>query len=300
MVPLFLTLLLLVQGSFCSDYEEDSSEYGVVPGRKKTNCTCGWANKDTERIFGGEETKVNEFPYMAGLINPETKFLFCGGTIISPFHVLTAAHCTFRYTDVGRLPAVVVGEHSRTDVADKSAEENIYMVEKIIEHRDHNRLSQQYDIALLVLEREIKFTREIGPACLPTGPVDVVGKKLKVLGWGQTDIDSDYSEVLMKVNLDAVPVKTCSEKTGVPLPIKEDRNICTYTQGKDTCKGDSGGPLLYVDPESNRYTLVGVISYGDTCGNGKPGVNTKVTYYIDWIQHHIAASLKGVKTCSKV
>lgn len=52
-------------------------------------------------------------------------------------------------------------------------------------------------------------------------------------------------------------------------------------------QGDSGGPIVYLDPDTNRYTLVGVVSYGAECASVTPGVNTEVAAYLDWIQKNM-------------
>lgn len=59
--------------------------------------------------------------------------------------------------------------------------------------------------------------------------------------------------------------------------------ICTYTRGKDSCGGDSGGPLLLQDSKTENLELVGIISYGLACATSKPAVNTRVTCFLPWI-----------------
>uniref|UniRef100_A0A161M453 Venom serine protease 34-like protein n=1 Tax=Triatoma infestans TaxID=30076 RepID=A0A161M453_TRIIF len=76
--------------------EINSSEFGVKRGIKETTCPCGWSNKVTfqnlARIVNGKETGRHEFPWMAGIRRDGIQF--CGGAIITEYHVLTAAHCT--------------------------------------------------------------------------------------------------------------------------------------------------------------------------------------------------------------
>ncbi|WP_369123395.1 trypsin-like serine protease, partial [Shewanella electrica] len=73
--------------------------------------------------------------------------------------------------------------------------------------------------------------------------------------------------------------------------------VCTYAPGKDTCKGDSGGPIAWLDPETNRFTIVGVVSYGpEECGESPlHGVNSNILYYDDWINQTIGSTSSNLK-----
>jgi len=261
------------------------------------NCSCGWTNKAAE----GEDKKVNEFPFMVALINPSSKFVFCGGTIITPRHVLTAAHCTFRYSESRRLPAVVVGEVNANNLEKEDVTAATYNVERIIEHFDHNRLSQKNDIALLYLERSIPFDGEFGPACLPSGHIDLDGKKVKALGWARiAKTKEEYYDGLVREELDAAKVQKCIDSSGVPMVIKDDETICTLTSGSQEllCENDNGGPLLYHDPTTKKHIVAGITSYGSHCANGKPGLSLAVAHYIDWIQRKINETAPDQHICT--
>nr|BAI53115.1 unnamed protein product [Triatoma dimidiata] len=103
---------LFCAGLSCANIgdDEDSSEYGVVDGDVGTNCTCGIANKEDERIVGGEEAKKNEYPMIAELsVYGESHM--CGGTIITKRHVVTAAHCAFYPKSLDPLPKDIIDVH---------------------------------------------------------------------------------------------------------------------------------------------------------------------------------------------
>lgn len=96
------------------------------------------------------------------------------------------------------------------------------------------------------------------------------------------------SDILLKVNLTSVDINTCNN-TYVELGERRLRSLnfghmCTYGDGKDTCDGDSGGPLQIVD-DSGISTIVGVTSSGMSCGTKIPGVYTKVASFLDWIEN---------------
>jgi hypothetical protein len=161
---------------------------------------CGTDN--TIRIFGGEVTKINEFPWMALIeySKPNNRRGFhCGGVLISDRYVLTAAHCcvgaikTQRYV----LESVRLGEWdtaSDTDCDEDDCSDPVVdvPVEQIITHENYNpnAKSQENDIALLRLSRPVTYTDFIQPICLPGESArnkNFDGIKLEVAGWGKTE-----------------------------------------------------------------------------------------------------------------
>ncbi|KAK9511212.1 hypothetical protein O3M35_005815 [Rhynocoris fuscipes] len=271
-----------------------SDELGITEGARKTNCSCGWTNKNVRRIIGGEEAGLHEFPLIAALVTPKFMISFCGGTILTEYHVLSAAHCFGPMK--GRPIAVSVGEHD-LDKKDETSFTQVIPVAKVIEHEEYSRLAHHNDIALVILENAIKFNKQVGPACLPYGQWDLVGKKVTVAGWGRTSAEGSGSNVLLKVDLDVVKFDYCLKSYSF-LKTNPIRQICTHTDKKDSCKGDSGGPLLYLNPETNRYTVVGIVSFGKSCASKHGGVWTDVYSYGDWIQKNIEETHPGARTCA--
>nr|AQM58440.1 venom s1 protease with cub domain 8 [Pristhesancus plagipennis] len=282
--------------------EVDSSEYGLKPGAKNTTCPCGWSNKDGRRIVGGKEAIPHEFPFMAALVSQEVGIPFCGATILTGYHAITAAHCTIKLIEYKIEGAILVGEHDYTkdnDIVD------LHGISRIIQHENYDVSSQQNDIALVVLHREIKFNRFVGRACLPTRRLNLDHQYVKLLGWGRTDFKAETSKVLRKVDLRVVPMRDCLDIWSLFIPKDNPKHLCTYAKQKATCKGDSGGPAIWLDPETNRYTLVGLTSFGLNCSPNIPSVKTEVAAFLDWIHHHIQASIPEyaegiVETCHKM
>ncbi|KAL1124562.1 hypothetical protein AAG570_001186 [Ranatra chinensis] len=260
-----------------------SDEHGRDAGTRPTNCSCGWTNK--ARIVGGKETLKNEYPLMAGVMRKVKRSIVCGGTILTQKHVMTAAHCPFQYP--GESLTVVIGEHDQLEDVSKSGAEIIDVAKSII-HEKYDDETLHYDIALLVLARSVQFTQLVGPACLPTNNINVINEYVKVLGWGRLQTGGATSPVLLKVNLRVIPLKLCIDNYIRPIEDKNPFQMCTYLRSKDSCQGDSGGPVLWLDPETNRYTVVGVVSYGKRCGHLSPSVNTQVASFLDWIQQKIS------------
>lgn len=106
------------------------------------------------------------------------------------------------------------------------------------------------------------------------------------LGWGVYETENDeISDFLRAVNLTIVTQQRCqeyySQKHNVTIAIPQ---ICSFETGKDACNFDSGGPLVWFDTtNTNRYQLLGIISYAPGCATDAPAVNTRVTSYVSWI-----------------
>ncbi|KAG5895347.1 hypothetical protein JTB14_003144 [Gonioctena quinquepunctata] len=214
-------------------------------------CDCGW--KQTTRIVGGQETLVNEFPSMAGLVDSSTKNVFCGATIISTRYVLTAAHCLLNVQQVNL--GVLVGDHN---------------------------ISSGYDTTAAALYKVSAFEKH--PNFKPNTLIsswDFLGQTVTALGWGQIFYTGPPSEVLQKVDLTVTSNSICAKENSNSVITAD--NICTYAPNKDACQSDSGGPLLWMDTSRRRLQLVGIISYGLGCASDLPGINTRVTSYISWI-----------------
>ncbi|XP_011629947.1 CLIP domain-containing serine protease 2-like [Pogonomyrmex barbatus] len=257
----------------------------------------------SQKLLGGERTELNEFPWMALLEyqKPNGRTTACGGVLISKRYVLTAAHC-IKGKDLPttwRLTGVRLGEYDtdteRDCVPDGDdtivcADDPITVgVEEKIAHEEYRPQSrdQRYDIALLRLSHDVQFTTYIKAICLPSSSASLNGK-LFVAGWGKTE-NRSASNVKLKLGLPLADMEQCDQTyniAGVRLGYGQ---ICAGGQrGKDSCRGDSGGPLMAVERLPNgdgRWTAVGVVSFGPSpCGmQGWPGVYTKVMDFVPWI-----------------
>ncbi|KYM76561.1 Serine protease easter [Atta colombica] len=244
----------------------------------------------SQRIVGGERTDLDEFPWMA-LVEyqkPNGRTTACGGVLISKRYVLTAAHCV-KGKDLPanwRLSSVRLGEYN-TDT-----ERDCVPDEEQIAHENYRPTSrdQRYDIALLRLSHDVPFTRYIQPICLPSN--SSLGGKLFVAGWGKTETSS-ASNIKLKLALPLAEKSLCDQtyvSAGVRLGLGQ---ICAGGQrGKDSCRGDSGGPLMALEriaDGTGKWTAVGVVSFGPSpCGmQGWPGVYTKVSDFVPWILNNM-------------
>ncbi|KAF6215324.1 hypothetical protein GE061_010076 [Apolygus lucorum] len=288
-------LLLVAVVAYAS---ADSSEDGVSPGAKGTSCKCGWANRDSgSRIVGGKFYKTNEYPFIVGIARVAARGYapFCGGSIITPNHVITAAHCTDDVIKARTKTAVLLGTHDRSKPSSSAV---IINVASIQQHAGYNANTVINDISILTLASSINFNKIIGPVCLPQSGLDVSGQTVRVLGWGAEEFEGSMTLQPKKLDTTAINMKQCSTAWGGMLSTSNPTQICTLSKDETACQGDSGGPVVWLDPQTNRYTLVGLVSFGAACTDERPTVNTRVAAYLPWIQQQIAAT-KPSTTCTK-
>jgi len=213
----------------------------------------------------------------------------CGGAIIDETHILTATHCFGSGMDA-QLMKVVVGQNSLTVREDKELHFQIHSV-----HRHHQYQSMgpySHDIALIRIKpkgdgRGIRFSDKVSAICLPS-PQDVIkdDHKCIISGWGKTEPHGKIeSGCLRAAHIPILNQKVCNKMYSFfSQPLLPHMVCAGYKQGGvDACKGDSGGPLA-CRMEDGRYKLIGIVSWGHGCGKANsPGVFTRVTTFLDWI-----------------
>ncbi|XP_072402182.1 venom protease-like [Diabrotica undecimpunctata] len=280
--------------------EEESEENLIVSGGNQNEKLpvkpqCGLSNVTNPRIVGGAPAKLNEFPFMAILgyrnkLNPTIPKWLCGGTLITEKHVLTAAHCAYNRND---LYLVRVGELILYDDMDSASPEDI-SISKIKMHESFSPTEFTNDIAIITLSKKPKNPL-VWPVCLPIEDrmrsSSYIGENGVVAGWGSLYFDGPRSSSLQVADMPILNENSCQRVFGQNTVI-DNRIICAgwLSGGKDTCQGDSGGPLMFAVKEQKHYWYyqIGIISYGFRCAEiGYPGVFTRVTNYLDWIQTNV-------------
>uniref|UniRef100_A0AB38ZEQ1 Venom S1 protease with CUB domain 13 n=1 Tax=Oncocephalus sp. TaxID=2944721 RepID=A0AB38ZEQ1_9HEMI len=280
--------------------EEDSSEHGLaqIKGPKETTCNCGWSNKATSRILNGEEAGPNEFPWMAAFRYKGATM--CGASIITEYHVLTAAHCTAPFSAEDATVAVGINHLEKLENA------QIIQALEFINHKGYlKNFIVRNDISIVVLAEKINFNQKVGPVCIPVfEPPHLYGSYITSTGWGlmspeEMETRDRYS--LKKTKLKAISMKECNLAYEGRYDTAPASQMCGWAPKSGTCFGDSGGPHVWLDPETNRYTQVSITSEGDGCKLQKPGVQTSVHYYYPWILESIRGSkYSQAKVCTRI
>ncbi|XP_074597493.1 proclotting enzyme-like [Brevipalpus obovatus] len=259
---------------------------------------CGNSNADDQRVIGGHPAKPGAWPWMAAIMlrGEGINSAQCGATLITNQVALTAAHCVVTDGTVKEPSTykVRLGEHNiKEDTPDDATVD--YDIESIIVHPDYNVPGAfSNDIAILKLKPRVQFNERISPACLPYDSElfrykDVTGRQATITGWGQTSFEGQSSDVLLQTSFRIVPKKFCQTAFMRWVNIT-DLYICAGNEdsSKDSCKGDSGGPMVMLEPKNKRWYLMGIVSFGRNCATpGFPGVYTRVSKLLNWIENNI-------------
>lgn len=236
------------------------------------------APREAAAVVGGQEAAPGAYPYVAALVDVEHRRQFCGGALIGPRHVLTAAHClTGSYADTRRV-AVLLGDHDlRT--ATESRHARVARPVRFTVHPGYDRRTQHDDLAVITLEAPVRPDAGVRPIALPAPAESFDHTRLEAVGWGATAFGEGPSPVLRTVTLDTVPHAACARRgVGSLTPAQ----LCTWTPGRDTCVYDSGGPLAR-RTRTGRPVLAALVSYGRGCATDTPAVNTRITSHLSWI-----------------
>ncbi|XP_026283514.1 brachyurin-like [Frankliniella occidentalis] len=238
------------------------------------------------RIVAGQEAEPHQFPWQVGMLiqGEDGEMFFCGGSLLTPEWVLTAAHCA----EPGYIFEVILGAHR---IREREESQQRFKVKKtdstVFVHPEWDAEKTANDIALIKLPNAAKLNEYVQLTRIPSkqrAEASLWNKNATMSGWGKpSDSAESISPVLRFVVTRIVSNYYCNFR--YMFLIIKDTNICASGfSGKSTCNGDSGGPLTVPDADT-KPTQVGVTSFGIGLGCEKywPPAFTRVSAYLDWM-----------------
>lgn len=266
--------------------------YTVGPSGK-----CGVRKNRGSRVINGVTAKKGDWPWQVLI-----KFLgqpHCGGSIISPFYIVTAAHCVRGNEALTHEYKIVTGDHDFDKVDGGEME---IPAAKLIYHSNFSMQHLDKDIALIKLKWPVQFTANVGTVCLAKqGEAPKLGKKSNcfITGWGKIHRDGGMHHLLQQAKLPVVENSKCKifNKNGTGITLTDNMLCAGYgpTKTQSGCHGDSGGP--FVCRKGSQWTLHGAVSWGSTT------CDTNVAYTVfarigelrDWIDRSMKEEDEKIK-----
>ncbi|XP_050184830.1 acrosin-like [Myiozetetes cayanensis] len=265
-----------------------------TPGKCGESCGL-WPMRSTTRIVGGIDVQPGIGAWagivsIRNLLTEEWTRHVCGGTLIRPKWVLSAAHCFVNRTTPLLKWAVVAGA---TKIGEMGPHVQVRRIKKVYIHELYDGY-MHYDIAVIELKQPMECTPSIQLACLPGPTVRVLSQNCYIAGWGDTYAKTlgPNPVVLKQSGALLIDTRLCNSSDWYGGRIK-DYNLCAgYPEGgMSTCQGDSGGPLICQDSKEDFFWEVGLTSWAIGCARPKnPSVFISTQYFYNWIMKKIGHS----------
>ena len=241
-------------------------------------------------IVGGQAADEGEYPWQAAITSGSGSSQYCGGTLVDPTTVVTAAHCMGGLLGVPVLDDllalvltspvyVLLGTNHLS-----SGGESIEATEIFV----HPEYDGDHDVAILKLASPSQLGVPLAYAHPGDEALYAPGTLATVTGWGATSDGGSGSDELREVQVPVLSDAECAAAYGTSTDGPTE--VCAgYPQGgKDSCQGDSGGPFIV--PDGAGWLLVGIVSWGQGCAQpNAPGVYSEVAALAAFIDEHAGA-----------
>ncbi|XP_017581264.1 hyaluronan-binding protein 2-like [Pygocentrus nattereri] len=266
-----------------------------APQLEEYFAACGkpQPKRPMNRIYGGLKALPGAQPWQTSvqIRQKGTSLPFkhvCGGILIKPCWVMTAGHCIDKRQEF----RVILGSLDLGKI--EASQQVVEVVETIVHEQYRETLDGVYnDIALLRLKDKngkcVQESQFVKTACLPTEALPD-GTECTISGWGATPQSQYGSSQLLDADVLLISQEICSSNKVYGKLIDHSMFCAGYLEGGvDSCQGDSGGPLTCA--RNQTHYVYGIVSWGDSCGEkNRPGVYTRVTHFVDWINAKTAST----------
>jgi secreted trypsin-like serine protease len=251
-----------------SSLELDSTSAGIVQGASQG---------DTGAIIGGSPLDIKQAPWTAALVVASFRNAsdgqICGGVLVSPTFVMTAAHCVSKGKTAQGMsiinPAALNVILGRTDLNATGGER--LTIKRVAVHSDWDTNNITNDYALLELATPSRQTPVVVPTATSTS-LWQPGIVARVAGWGCTDMTLESGEcpaktpTLKQAKVELRSTDQCStDAQALTGQFFADVQLCgraPAAAAERGCHGDSGGPLTVLSSD-NRWFVVGLVSWGE-------------------------------------
>merc|ERR1712236_57387 len=281
------------------------------PPKIKYAPKCGRRNQNGLGVriqgFTESESQFGEWPHMCAVLHekpieqeggysgePQTVNLYqCGGSLIAPGTILTAAHCVDKFRQNPTELKIRCGEWDTQNQTEPYPHQDRY-VQTLNVHPEFDGRNLQNDFAVLFTSEDFVLSSHIDTTCLPQADELFDETTCFATGWGKDRFGSlgEYQVVLKEIDLPVVSNYECqdrlrSTRLGQKYKLHDSFLCAGGINGKDTCKGDGGSPLVCPSKyDPNTYVQAGIVAWGVGCGeDGTPGVYASVSKAACWIDY---------------